>query len=71
MDEATSALDEQAEAVLYERLQALVKASDGAMVSIAHRPTVAAYHDRQWTLEPDASGASRWQIAASKGLSNN
>ena len=63
LDEATSALDEQAEAVLYERLQALVKASDGAMVSIAHRPTVAAHHDRQLTLEPDASGAHRWQIA--------
>jgi putative ATP-binding cassette transporter len=50
---------------LYERLRALVKASDGAMVSIAHRPTVAAHHDHQWTLEPDASGAQRWRIAAS------
>jgi putative ATP-binding cassette transporter len=65
VDEATSALDEKAESVLYERLRALVKASDGAMVSIAHRPTVAAYHDRQWTLEPDTSGAQRWRIAAS------
>jgi len=66
VDEATSALDEQAEAVLYGRLRAMVKASDGAMVSIAHRPTVAAFHDHQWTLEPDTSGAEqRWRIAAS------
>ena len=63
VDEATSALDEQAEATLYERLRALVKRTDGAMVSIAHRPTVAAYHDRQWTLTPDASGANRWRVA--------
>ena len=63
VDEATSALDEAAEATLYARLRALVKSADGAMVSIAHRPTVAAYHDRQWALEPDASGAQRWCIA--------
>ena len=64
VDEATSALDEQAETVLYERLRALVTASDGAMVSIAHRPTVSAYHDHQWTLQPDTSGEHRWRIAA-------
>ena len=38
VDEATSALDEAAEATLYARLQALVKESNGALVSIAHRP---------------------------------
>jgi putative ATP-binding cassette transporter len=63
VDEATSALDEQAEAVLYERLHAMVKASDGAMVSIAHRSTVAGFHERQWALAADASGSHRWQIA--------
>ena len=63
VDEATSALDEQAEAVLYERLQAMVKTASGAMVSIAHRSTVAGFHERQWALAADPSGAHRWQIA--------
>ena len=50
-DEATSALDETAEKALYEKLQAHVQAVHGGMVSIAHRPSVAAFHNRQWTLE--------------------
>ena len=50
-DEATSALDEPAEKALYEKLQAHVAAVQGGMVSIAHRPSVAAFHNRQWTLE--------------------
>ena len=65
VDEATSALDEAAEATLYDRLRALVKASDGALVSIAHRPAVAAFHDRQWALEADPGGDHRWRVAAS------
>jgi len=44
LDEATSALDAPAEEALYRRLQALVAAENGAMVSIAHRPGVAAFH---------------------------
>lgn len=52
VDEATSALDEAAEATLYERLQAMVSHTHGALVSIAHRPAVAAFHQRTWTLEP-------------------
>lgn len=56
-DEATSALDEAAEATLYQRLQALVQSTGGALVSIAHRPGVAAFHNRQWVLTPQASGA--------------
>ena len=58
-DEATSALDEVAEKALYEKLQAHVQAVQGGMVSIAHRPSVAAFHNRQWTLEklPDGSPA--------------
>ena len=50
-DEATSALDEPAEKALYEKLQAHVAEVHGGMVSIAHRPSVAAFHNRQWTLE--------------------
>ena len=65
VDEATSALDEAAEATLYERLQALVKASNGALVSIAHRPGVAAFHETQWTFTPDETGEARYRLAAS------
>lgn len=58
-DEATSALDEAAEKTLYERLLALVKASGGAIVSIAHRPNVAAFHNKTWAFEklPEGSPA--------------
>ncbi len=50
-DEATSALDEEAEQTLYRRLMELVKSGDGAIVSIAHRQTVATFHTQRWTLE--------------------
>ena len=50
-DEATSALDEAAEKAVYEKLQAHILAVHGGMVSIAHRPNVAAFHDKQWVLE--------------------
>jgi vitamin B12/bleomycin/antimicrobial peptide transport system ATP-binding/permease protein len=50
-DEATSALDEEAEKTLYGKLMAMVKASNGAIVSIAHRQTGATFHSRRWTLE--------------------
>jgi putative ATP-binding cassette transporter len=56
-DEATSALDEAAEATLYQRLRALVTARQGGMISIAHRPGVAAFHQRKWVLEPQAAGS--------------
>jgi putative ATP-binding cassette transporter len=56
-DEATSALDTAAETTLYQRLTALVAARHGGLVSIAHRPGVAAFHHRHWALEPQAEGA--------------
>ena len=56
-DEATSALDEAAEATLYQRLRALVAQRQGGMVSIAHRPGVAAFHQRHWVFEPQAAGS--------------
>jgi putative ATP-binding cassette transporter len=56
-DEATAALDEVAEKTLYERLRAHVQSVKGGMVSIAHRPTVAAFHTRQWTLEKMPEGS--------------
>lgn len=59
-DEATSALDEAAEKKLYEKLLALTrpdaKGMAGGLVSIAHRPAVAAFHDRRWTLEKTTAG---------------
>ena len=51
-DEATSALDEAAEKTLYDRLLASVKAANGSLVSIAHRPAVAAFHGKLWELLP-------------------
>jgi putative ATP-binding cassette transporter len=50
-DEATSALDEAAENTLYQRLAAMVKRKGGALVSIAHRPALEAFHKRQWLVD--------------------
>ena len=63
-DEATSALDEAAEKTVYEKLLAHVKAVGGGMVSIAHRPNVAAFHNQLWELERSPDGASaRFHLA--------
>jgi putative ATP-binding cassette transporter len=56
-DEATSALDEAAEKTLYERLLGHTRRVGGALVSIAHRPSVAGFHDRRWELEPSPAGS--------------
>ncbi len=64
-DEATSALDAQAEETLYKRLAAGVRSAGGAMVSIAHRASVGAFHDKRWTLVPEAEGAgARYRVEA-------
>jgi putative ATP-binding cassette transporter len=65
-DEATSALDEAAEAKLYQRLTTLVAERQGGMVSIAHRPGVAAFHQRRWVLQPQAAGAEALFTLAEK-----
>ena len=65
-DEATSALDVQAEKTLYQRLLALVAKTGGGIVSIAHRPSVAAFHLKQWELQPRPEGApARFELKAS------
>lgn len=64
VDEATSALDEAAEAILYERLKILVKDSDGALISIAHRPGVAAFHETLWGLQPGGADEARHRLVA-------
>jgi len=51
LDEATSALDESGERRLYELLAH--RLPDATLVSIAHRPAVAAYHRRRFSLVPD------------------
>jgi putative ATP-binding cassette transporter len=57
-DEATSALDEPAEKALYEKLLAQVREANGAIVSIAHRPAVAAFHGKRWELQKAPAGAA-------------
>jgi len=62
-DEATSALDPAAEQVLYQRLSALVARTGGGLVSIAHRPALAAFHRHTWTLVPAPAGdAARYTL---------
>ena len=61
-DESTSALDDKAEASLYQRLLAMVRKNGGALVSIAHRPGPAAFHNRRWLFTPVAGGAAAFEI---------
>ena len=64
-DEATSALDETAEKSVYEKLLAHVKAVGGGIVSIAHRPNVAAFHNKIWELEKTPEGSdARYGLVA-------
>ncbi len=51
MDEATSALDEDAERDLYRRLRE--ELPDSAIVSVGHRSTLLAYHQRRLLLSPE------------------
>jgi putative ATP-binding cassette transporter len=54
LDEATASLDEPAEAALYRLLQERLPRT--TIVSIGHRGTLAAFHDRGLVLERDAQG---------------
>jgi vitamin B12/bleomycin/antimicrobial peptide transport system ATP-binding/permease protein len=72
-DEATSALDVEAENKLYKRLIAGVLLAKGAIISIAHRPSVAAFHNTTWTLEKATTStdsndttAATYTVAASQ-----
>ena len=69
-DEATSALDETAENTLYAKLLAQTQQAGGAMVSIAHRPSVATFHSKRWELIKQPEGAAalyRLQESAQEG----
>lgn len=52
LDEATSALDESMEATLYALLRERLPGA--TMVSIAHKPSVLAFHDRRLVIDPAA-----------------
>lgn len=54
LDEATSALDEEVERHLYDVLRERLPAA--TVVSIAHRPTLAAFHQRRLELTPERQG---------------
>ena len=49
-DEATSALDPATEARVYGRLLAQTQSVRGGLVSIAHRASLAVFHQRRWTF---------------------
>jgi vitamin B12/bleomycin/antimicrobial peptide transport system ATP-binding/permease protein len=51
LDEATASLDPAAEAELYRTLRA--RLPNTTLVSIAHRPSVAAFHERRLVLQRD------------------
>jgi len=59
LDEATSALDVATEKALYE----LLVQREMAFVSVGHRPTLTAYHDK--VLELD--GSAGWRLLPAAG----
>jgi putative ATP-binding cassette transporter len=56
-DEVTSALDEAAEKTVYQKLLTMVREEGGGLVSIAHRASVANYHDTVWQFVPAPEGS--------------
>ena len=56
VDEATSALDPELEEKLYKTF--VDRLPDTAIISVAHRPSVAAYHDRRLRLEDGVATVS-------------
>ncbi|MDR0478967.1 MAG: ABC transporter ATP-binding protein/permease [Burkholderiaceae bacterium] len=56
-DEATSALDPPTEQRMTERLRQLTEDAGGALISIAHRPGLAALHRQTWTFAPETVAA--------------
>lgn len=60
LDESTSALDEPAERWLYGQLREVLPAL--TIVSIAHRGSVKALHEREWSIRPAAVEAGSGRI---------
>ncbi len=61
LDEATASLDPEAEATLYRLLKTRLPGT--TIVSIAHRPAVAALHDRRLVLERSDGHPGSLQVA--------
>lgn len=61
LDDATAALDEEAEQKAYTVLTEQLP--HATVVSIAHRPSVARYHTRRWTLVPRGDGSAELEAA--------
>jgi len=57
-DEATSALDEATEKFIYKQLIAHIDSAQGAIISIAHKPSVGGFHEQRWELVKQPDGAS-------------
>ena len=57
LDEATASLDPESEANLYETLKQ--RLPNATIVSIAHRPAVAAFHDRRLVLRREGDRPGR------------
>ena len=71
-DEATSALDEALEQAMYEKLLDMVSANNGALVSVAHRPSVAAFHNQQWVFEAaPTDSAAKYVVTFSASSATN
>ena len=61
LDDATAALDEAMEKRVYEILAARLPAA--ALMSMTHRPSVAQYHTRRWTMVSKDEGPTSLQTA--------
>lgn len=61
LDEATSSLDPANETRMYQLLQAALP--DATVVSIGHRPSLAAFHDRRIHIEREPGGIGRVALA--------
>ena len=66
LDEASSALDEATERAMYTLLTQ--RLPDLTMISIAHKPSVMAFHDRRLVLDPKQRRISIERIATAGGL---
>ena len=61
LNKATSALDEEMETRVYALLAERLPHT--TMISVAHRPEVAAYHARHWKITPNAEGGASFEAA--------
>lgn len=64
LDEATAALDEENERHMYELLSSRLPGS--TIISIAHRPTVATFHHRRFTIDPQRKAVTSEVLVPAK-----